>query len=80
LKLAYGGSGRGGGEDSGAIPGDRRRIRTRLLLMLAASDLYDHLDTRAACPMMRVPQTVKHPALVTTLIACARMADPALPA
>jgi hypothetical protein len=50
------------------------------LLMLAASDLYDHLDTRAACPMMRVPQTVKHPALVTTLIACAKMADPALPA
>jgi hypothetical protein len=30
--------------------------------------------------MMRMSQTVKHPALVRTLIACAMMSDPALPA
>jgi hypothetical protein len=30
--------------------------------------------------MLKLPQTVKHPALVRTLIARAAMTDPALPA
>jgi hypothetical protein len=45
-----------------------------------SADLPDHLDRRAPGSMMGPPQTVKHPALVRTLIACAAMADPALPA
>ena len=50
------------GRKAGPITGDHLRIFTWLPLMLLSADLHDQLHRGAASPMLRLPQTVIHPA------------------